>query len=172
MLGSGIPDKGKVLTQISSFWFNRTRAIVANHVLTTDPAQYPPEARDDSELLHGPFDAGAKDQPLAIECVARGYLSGSAWKDYLASGTVCGIRLPPGLRESERLPEPIFTPATKAQSGHDINITAADATAIVGPRRSMARARSSRSASTRQAPRMPSARHHSRGHKVRVRAAT
>jgi phosphoribosylaminoimidazole-succinocarboxamide synthase len=132
VLGSGIPDKGKVLTQISAFWFDRTRTIVANHLLATDPAQYPPEVRDDSELLAGRSMLVRKTEPLAIECVARGYLSGSAWKDYLASGEVCGIRLPPGLRESERLPEPIFTPATKAQSGHDINISEADAAAIVG----------------------------------------
>jgi phosphoribosylaminoimidazole-succinocarboxamide synthase len=132
VLGSGIPDKGKVLTQISAFWFDRTRAIVANHVLATDPAQYPPEVRDDSELLAGRSMLVRKTEPLAIECVARGYLSGSAWKDYLASGEICGIRLPPGLRESDRLPEPIFTPATKAQSGHDINISEADAAAIVG----------------------------------------
>jgi len=132
VLGSGIPDKGKVLTQISAFWFDRTRAIVANHVLATDPGQYPPEVRDDSELLAGRSMLVRKTEPLAIECVARGYLSGSAWKDYLASGEVCGIRLPPGLRESDRLPEPIFTPATKAQSGHDINISEADAAAIVG----------------------------------------
>jgi phosphoribosylaminoimidazole-succinocarboxamide synthase len=132
VLGSGIPDKGKVLTQISAFWFDRTRAIVANHVLATDPGQYPPEVRDDSELLAGRSMLVRKTEPLAIECVARGYLSGSAWKDYLASGEICGIRLPPGLRESDRLPEPIFTPATKAQSGHDINISEADAAAIVG----------------------------------------
>ena len=132
VLGSGIPDKGKVLTQISAFWFDRTRAIVANHVLATDPGQYPPEVRDDSELLAGRSMLVRKTEPLAIECVARGYLSGSAWKDYLASGEVCGIRLPPGLRESDRLPEPIFTPATKAQTGHDINISEADAAAIVG----------------------------------------
>jgi phosphoribosylaminoimidazole-succinocarboxamide synthase len=132
VLGSGIPDKGKVLTQISAFWFDRTRAIVANHLLATDPAQYPPEARDDRELLAGRSMLVRKTEPLAIECVARGYLSGSAWKDYLVSGEVCGVRLPPGLRESDRLPEPIFTPATKAQSGHDINISEADAVAIVG----------------------------------------
>jgi phosphoribosylaminoimidazole-succinocarboxamide synthase len=132
VLGSGIPDKGKVLTQLSAFWFDRTRAIVANHVLATDPGQYPPEVRDDSELLAGRSMLVRKTEPLAIECVARGYLSGSAWKDYLASGEICGIRLPPGLRESDRLPEPIFTPATKAQSGHDINISEADAAAVVG----------------------------------------
>ena len=133
VLGSGIPDKGKVLTQISAFWFERTRAIVANHLLATDPARFPPEACEDSELLAGRSMLVRKTEPLAIECVARGYLSGSAWKDYLASGEVCGIRLPPGLRESDRLPEPIFTPATKAQSGHDINISEADAAAMVGP---------------------------------------
>jgi phosphoribosylaminoimidazole-succinocarboxamide synthase len=132
VLGSGIPDKGKVLTQLSAFWFDRTRAIVANHVLATDPGQYPPDVRDDSELLAGRSMLVRKTEPLAIECVARGYLSGSAWKDYLASGEICGIRLPPGLRESDRLPEPIFTPATKAQSGHDINISEADAAGIVG----------------------------------------
>ena len=132
VLGSGIPDKGKVLTQLSAFWFDRTRAIVANHVLATDPGQYPPEVRDDSELLAGRSMLVRKTEPLAIECVARGYLSGSAWKDYLASGEICGVRLPPGLRESDRLPEPIFTPATKAQSGHDINISEADAAAVVG----------------------------------------
>ena len=140
VLGSGIPDKGKVLTQISAFWFDRTRGIVANHVLATDPVQYPPEVRDDSELLAGRSMLVRKTEPLAIECVARGYLSGSAWKDYLASGEVCGIRLPPGLRESDRLPEPIFTPATKAQSRHDINISEAGAAAIVG-RNIVARAR-------------------------------
>jgi phosphoribosylaminoimidazole-succinocarboxamide synthase len=133
VLGSGIPDKGKVLTQISAFWFERTRAIVENHLLATDPAQFPPDTREDSELLAGRSMLVRKTEPLAIECVARGYLSGSAWKDYLVSGEVCGIRLPPGLRESDRLPEPIFTPATKAQSGHDINISEADAVAIVGP---------------------------------------
>ena len=132
VLGSGIPDKGKVLTQISAFWFNLTRPIAANHVVTTDPAQFPAEAREASELLAGRSMLVRRTEPLAIECVARGYLSGSAWKDYLLSGEVCGIRLPPGLRESERLPEPIFTPATKAQSGHDINISEAEAAALVG----------------------------------------
>jgi phosphoribosylaminoimidazole-succinocarboxamide synthase len=132
VLGSGIPDKGKVLTQISAFWFNRTRPIVANHVVTTDPALFPAEAREAGELLAGRSMLVRRTEPLAIECVARGYLSGSAWKDYLLSGEVCGIRLPPGLRESERLPEPIFTPATKAQSGHDINICESDAAALVG----------------------------------------
>jgi phosphoribosylaminoimidazole-succinocarboxamide synthase len=132
VLGSGIPDKGKVLTQISSFWFNRTRSIVPNHVVTTDPAQYPAGARDAGDYLRGRSMLVTRTEPLPIECVARGYLSGSGWKDYAATGEVCGIRLPSNLRESDRLPEPLFTPATKAQSGHDINISETDAAALVG----------------------------------------
>jgi phosphoribosylaminoimidazole-succinocarboxamide synthase len=132
VLGSGIPDKGKVLTQISSFWFSRTQSIVPNHVITTDPASYPAEARAAADLLRGRSMLVTRTEPLPIECVARGYLSGSGWKDYAATGEVCGIRLPANLRESDRLPEPLFTPATKAQSGHDINITEEDAAALVG----------------------------------------
>ena len=133
VLGSGIPDKGKVLTQISSFWFDRTRAIVDNHVVSTDTDDYPEELRSEAALLAGRSMLVRRTEPLPIECVARGYLSGSAWKDYLAGGDVCGIRLPAGLRESDRLPQPIFTPATKAQSGHDINISYADAERLVDP---------------------------------------
>jgi phosphoribosylaminoimidazole-succinocarboxamide synthase len=133
VLGSGIPDKGKVLTQISQFWFERTKSIVRNHVVATDPAAFPSAARSAADLLRGRAMLVTRTEPLAIECVARGYLSGSGWKDYQATGAVCGIALPAGLRESDRLPEPIFTPATKAQSGHDINISDADAAAIVGP---------------------------------------
>jgi phosphoribosylaminoimidazole-succinocarboxamide synthase len=132
ILGSGIPDKGKVLTQISSFWFDRLRPIVPNHVVSTDPDAYPAAARSSAAMLRGRSMLVTKTEPLPIECVARGYLSGSGWKDYVASGEVCGIPLPKGLRESDRLPEPIFTPATKAQSGHDINISAAEAEAMVG----------------------------------------
>jgi phosphoribosylaminoimidazole-succinocarboxamide synthase len=132
VLGSGIPDKGKVLTQISSFWFSRTQSIVPNHVITTDPASYPAEARAAADSLRGRSMLVTRTEPLPIECVARGYLSGSGWKDYAATGEVCGIRLPANLRESDRLPEPLFTPATKAQSGHDINITEEDAAALVG----------------------------------------
>jgi phosphoribosylaminoimidazole-succinocarboxamide synthase len=133
VLGSGIPDKGKVLTQISAFWFDRTRSIVANHVVSTDPMTYPAEARADADLLRGRSMLVRRTDPLPIECVARGYLSGSGWKDYAATGAVCGIVLPQGLRESSPLPEPIFTPATKAQSGHDVNISAEDAAAMIGP---------------------------------------
>jgi phosphoribosylaminoimidazole-succinocarboxamide synthase len=134
VLASGIPDKGKVLTQISSFWFERTRPIVANHVLSTDAASFPGEARRSAKMLQGRSMLVARTEPLPIECVARGYLSGSGWKDYVGTGKVCGIRLPIGLRESDRLPEPIFTPATKAQTGHDINISEKDAADLVGKR--------------------------------------
>ena len=132
VLGSGIPDKGKVLTQISSFWFDRLRPIVANHVISTDPNAYPSDAQSSAAMLRGRSMLVEKTEPLPIECVARGYLSGSGWKDYLATGEVCGVRLPEGLRESDRLPEPIFTPATKEQSGHDVNISEAQAAALVG----------------------------------------
>jgi phosphoribosylaminoimidazole-succinocarboxamide synthase len=134
VLGSGIPDKGKVLSQISSFWFERTRPIVANHVLSTDAASFPGDARRAVDLLRGRSMLVSRTEPLPIECVARGYLSGSGWKDYVATGSVCGVKLPAGLRESDRLPEPLFTPATKAQSGHDINITEKDAADLVGKR--------------------------------------
>jgi phosphoribosylaminoimidazole-succinocarboxamide synthase len=134
VLGSGIPDKGKVLTQISSFWFDRTRPIVGNHLLSTDATAFPGEARRAADLLSGRSMLVRRTEPLPIECVARGYLSGSGWKDYIATGDVCGIRLPAGLRESDRLPQPIFTPATKAESGHDLNITEKDAAALVGRR--------------------------------------
>ena len=134
VLGSGIPDKGKVLTQISAFWFDRLRSIVANHLVSADPAAYPSELASAAGLLRGRSMLVTRTEPLPIECVARGYLSGSGWKDYRAAGEICGIRLPSGLRESDRLPEPIFTPATKAQSGHDINISASDAAQLIGSR--------------------------------------
>ncbi|HEV8346265.1 MAG TPA: phosphoribosylaminoimidazolesuccinocarboxamide synthase [Vicinamibacterales bacterium] len=134
VLGSGIPDKGKVLTQISAFWFDRTRGLVPNHVITLDPASYPHPVQADADMLRGRSMLVTRTEPLPIECVARGYLSGSAWKDYRATGEVCGIRLPPGLRESDRLPHPIFTPATKAQTGHDINISESDAANLIGRR--------------------------------------
>jgi len=134
VLGSGIPDKGKVLTQISAFWFERTRSIVANHLLSTEATEFPGEARRAAELLSGRSMLVRRTEPLPIECVARGYLSGSGWKDYVATGEVCGIKLPAGLRESDRLPQPIFTPATKADTGHDINIGEKEAAERVGRR--------------------------------------
>lgn len=132
VLGSGVPDKGKVLTQLSVFWFERLQPIVANHLLTANPADYPLEVRPYADLLAGRSMLVARATPLPIECVARGYLSGSGWKDYRQTGTICGIPLPPGLRESDKLPTPIFTPATKAQSGHDINISEQEAADLVG----------------------------------------
>jgi phosphoribosylaminoimidazole-succinocarboxamide synthase len=132
VLGSGIPDKGRVLTQLSSFWFARTAHIVPNHVITTAVGEYPASAAAHARTLAGRSMLVRTTTPLPIECVARGYLSGSGWKDYKATGAVCGITLPPGLVESDRLPEPIFTPATKAESGHDLNISEADAAALVG----------------------------------------
>jgi phosphoribosylaminoimidazole-succinocarboxamide synthase len=132
VLGTGIPDKGKVLTQLSAFWFAHTADIVPNHLLSTDPATFPPSFAPYADLLAGRAMLVRRTTPFPIECVARGYLSGSGWKDYQQTGTVCGVRLPPGLLESERLPEPIFTPATKAASGHDINITETQAAELVG----------------------------------------
>ena len=132
VLGSGIPDKGKVLTQLSAFWFGRTRHIVANHMIACDVRDFPPEVQPQADMVAGRAMLVRKTTPVLIECVARGYLSGSGWKDYQASGAVCGVVLPPGLRESDRLPEPIFTPATKAASGHDVNISEAEAGALVG----------------------------------------
>jgi phosphoribosylaminoimidazole-succinocarboxamide synthase len=132
VLGSGIPDKGKVLTQLSEFWFEQTRDIVVNHLITTDVQQYPAELQGDAEMLAGRSMLVEKTNPVPVECVARGYLSGSGWKDYRTTGTVCGVPLPPGLQESDRLPAPIFTPATKATTGHDVNISQAEAGRIVG----------------------------------------
>ena len=132
VLGSGIPDKGRVLTQLSAFWFNRTRHLVPNHLLSTDVATYPAAARAYAGMLEGRSMLIRRTTPLQIECVARGYISGSGWKDYKATGELCGVTLPTGLRESDRLPEPLFTPATKAESGHDENISEAQAAAVVG----------------------------------------
>ena len=132
VLGSGIPDKGRVLTQLSAFWFGRTPHIVANHLVSADAETYPAAARQHAAMLAGRSMLVRKTTPLPIECVARGYLSGSGWKDYKATGELCGVRLPAGLVESDRLPEPLFTPATKAESGHDLNISEAEAAKLVG----------------------------------------
>jgi len=132
VLGSGIPDKGRVLNQLSAFWFARTGGIIANHVISTTVAEYPEAARRFASQLEGRSLLARRTTPLPVECVARGYLSGSGWKDYTATGEVCGIALPKGLRESDRLPEPLFTPATKADTGHDQNISEAAAANVVG----------------------------------------
>jgi phosphoribosylaminoimidazole-succinocarboxamide synthase len=132
ILGSGIPDKGKVLTQLSAFWFSRVADLTPHHLVSIDVADFPASTRPYHDTLAGRSMLVRKTEPLAIECVARGFLSGSGWKDYKKTSAVCGVALPAGLRESDRLPEPIFTPATKAESGHDENISADVAADIVG----------------------------------------
>jgi phosphoribosylaminoimidazole-succinocarboxamide synthase len=132
VLGSGIPDKGKVLTQLSAFWFEKTAALTPHHLISIDVEDFPAPARAHREILRGRSMLVRKTLPLPVECVARGYLSGSGWKDYQKTGAVCGIPLPKGLRESDRFDTPIFTPATKAESGHDENISEAEAGHIVG----------------------------------------
>ena len=132
ILGSGIPDKGKVLTQLSAFWFGQIGDLVPHHLVSIEPGDFPAAARAHREVLAGRSMLVRKTDPLPVECVARGYLSGSGWKDYQRTGAVCGIALPAGLVESSRLPAPIFTPATKAESGHDENISEEEAGAIVG----------------------------------------
>jgi phosphoribosylaminoimidazole-succinocarboxamide synthase len=131
ILGSGIPDKGRVLTQISLFWFDLLDD-VPNHLISADVDDYPEFLQEYRDQLEGRSMLVHRAQMVDIECVARGYISGSGWKEYKASQSVCGIALPAGLRESDKLPEPIFTPATKAQSGHDENISFAEAAKAVG----------------------------------------
>lgn len=132
ILGTGIPDKGKVLTQLSAFWFDHVGDLVPHHVIAVDVDQFPASTKPFRDVLRGRSMLVKKTDPLPVECVARGYISGSGWKDYKATGAVCGIPLPPGLKESDRLPQTIFTPATKAESGHDENISEAEAGKIVG----------------------------------------
>ncbi|HEX7363053.1 MAG TPA: phosphoribosylaminoimidazolesuccinocarboxamide synthase [Bryobacteraceae bacterium] len=122
ILGSGIPCKGRVLTQMSLFWFDFLKDLVPSHFLTADTAAYPRKAARHHKHLDGRSMLVKKADMFPVECVARGYLAGSGWKEYRDSGKICGISLPPGLQESERLPEPIFTPATKAAAGHDMNV--------------------------------------------------
>jgi len=133
VLATGIPHKGRVLTQISLFWFDFLRDLVPNHLLTADVRQYPAPLQKYADQLRGRSMIVVRADMFPVECVVRGYISGSAWKEYKATGRVCGIELPKGLRESDRLPEPIFTPSTKATSGHDENISFAEMTRLVGP---------------------------------------
>jgi phosphoribosylaminoimidazole-succinocarboxamide synthase len=132
VMPNGIPRKGEVLTQISYFWFAQTAGIVANHLTGKPNEPLPAELQKYAPLLERRSMLVKKTQPLAIECVVRGYLSGSGWKDYQKTGCVCGIKLPPGLRDSSRLAQPVFTPATKAETGHDENISFDEACKIVG----------------------------------------
>ena len=130
VLPTPIPDKGYVLTQLSLFWFNLLRDVIPNHVVSA--TDFPPEVAPYRGQLEGRAMLCRRTKPLPVECVVRGYLSGSGWKDYCATGKVCGIQLPAGLRESERLPEPIFTPSTKATKGHDENISFDEAASLIG----------------------------------------
>src|SRR2546422_9539279 len=135
ILGNGIPGKGKVLTQMSLFWFEFTDDIVSNHLVTAEVEELPVELREYMELLRGRSMLVKKAQPFPVECVVRGYLAGSGWKEYQSCQSVCGIRLPPGLEESSKLREPIFTPATNSSSGHDENIPFEKVVDLVGRER-------------------------------------
>lgn len=132
ILGSGIPRKGEILTQLSLFWLEFLKDVVPTHLVTADVDQYPEPLHAYRDQLERRSMLVRRARMLEVECVARGYLSGSGWKDYKATGAICGIPLPPGLEESAELPEPIFTPATKAHTGHDINITLEEAAALIG----------------------------------------
>jgi phosphoribosylaminoimidazole-succinocarboxamide synthase len=132
ILATGIPHKGSVLTQLSLFWFDLLADIVPNHLITANVDQYPDAVRKYADQLRGRSMLVERAEMFPVECVVRGYISGSAWKEYKASGKVCGIELPTGLRESDQLPEPIFTPATKAVTGHDENISFDEMCKIVG----------------------------------------
>jgi phosphoribosylaminoimidazole-succinocarboxamide synthase len=132
-LPNGIPGKGEVLTQLSLFWFEFLKDTIAHHVLTADSSLYPAILRPHRDTLQGRSMLVRRARMLPVECVARGYLAGSGWKEYRQHGSVCGNVLPAGLQESSRLPEPIFTPATKAESGHDENIAFDQVSDLVGP---------------------------------------
>jgi len=132
VMPNGIPRKGEVLTQLSYFWFEQTRHLAPNHLAAKAGDPLPPELQKFAWVLAHRSMVVQKAQPLAIECVVRGYLTGSGWKDYQKTGAVCGLTLPAGLRDSSRLPEPLFTPATKAETGHDENISFAQACEITG----------------------------------------
>ena len=132
ILPTGIPDKGKVLTQLSIFWFDFLRDVTPTHFLTANVDEYPESLRAHRDQLEGRSMLVKRANMVEIECVARGYISGSGWKEYRQQGTVCGIRLPAGLKESDKLPEPIFTPATKAQTGHDENVSFEHVVSLIG----------------------------------------
>jgi phosphoribosylaminoimidazole-succinocarboxamide synthase len=132
ILPTGIPDKGRVLTQLSIFWFDFLRDLTPTHFLSADIQEYPEPLRKYRDQLEGRSMLVKRANMVEIECVARGYISGSGWKEYQQQGTVCGIALPKGLRESDKLPEPIFTPATKAQTGHDENVSFEYVASLIG----------------------------------------
>jgi len=123
VLSTAIPYKGEILTRLSVFWFRFTKDVIPNHLISADIKDYPSQLKKYEEVLRGRSMLVRKTKPLAIECVVRGYLSGSGWREYRKRGSVCGVKLPEGLKESDKLPEPIFTPATKEEKGHDINVS-------------------------------------------------
>jgi len=132
VLPTGIEDKGKVLTKLSLFWFRQVEDIIQNHIIETDVDRYPEKLKQYSEALRDRSMLVKKAKVLPVECVVRGYLAGSGWAEYQRSGTVCGIKLPQGLKESSKLEQPIFTPSTKAEEGHDLNISFEEAVRIIG----------------------------------------
>jgi len=133
VMADPIPDKGKILTNISLFWFKQLESIVENHLISSNPIEYPENCQKHTKALEGRSMLVKKAKPLPVECIVRGYLSGSGWKDYLSNGSICGISLPDGLKESQKLPEPIFTPSTKAEDGmHDENITFEETVRLMG----------------------------------------
>jgi phosphoribosylaminoimidazole-succinocarboxamide synthase len=132
IMPEGIPDKGRILTQVANFWFGATRGILANHLEATEVEDFPAELRPFADQLRGRSILVRRTAPLPVECVVRGYLAGSGLKEYQRSGTVCGIPLPEGLRNADRLPQPIFTPSTKAETGHDENIDFSAMASLVG----------------------------------------
>jgi len=132
VLPTGIPGKGMVLTQISLFWFNQVKDIIENHVVSANIEEFPESLIKYKDILEGRSMLVRKATPLPVECIVRGYITGSGWKDYQKTGMVCGIKLPSGLKESQKLPEPIFTPSTKAGQGHDINISFEETIKILG----------------------------------------
>lgn len=132
VLATGIPHKGRVLTQISLFWFDYLKDVIPNHLITADVSKYPAEVQKYADQLRGRSMLVQRAEMLPVECVVRGYISGSAWKEYKSNGKVCGIQLPAGLKESDKLPEPIYTPSTKAVSGHDENISFEETVRLVG----------------------------------------
>ncbi|MDR7523007.1 MAG: phosphoribosylaminoimidazolesuccinocarboxamide synthase [Armatimonadota bacterium] len=132
VLPTPVPDKGRILSQLSAFWFDQTRGIVGNHVIEADVARMPDAVRAHAAVLDGRAMLVRRARRIDVECVVRGYLAGSGWKDYRRDGAICGVRLPPGLTEGSVLPHPVFTPATKAASGHDQNIGFDDVVRLVG----------------------------------------
>ena len=132
ILPNGIPDKGRVLTQLSAFWFGRLGSVIPNHLLSVDVNDLPEAVSAQRDELAGRFMIVKKAKRLDFECVVRGYLAGSGWLDYQRTGAVCGVRLPSGLRQADQLPQPVFTPATKAEEGHDINISLAQMQNVIG----------------------------------------